>query len=198
MNQVRRPLIFLAAAAVILGITLRKLSSETLVMTTTYPSPIGIYRSMITTGGSSISPANTILNRDFGNVDIGTTAHSTDPLAKLVMGGDEDMEGYRIVNEAAPINPSDLATKAYVDAAAGGGPATWTCTVASAVSSTFSTHLSVACPGATDKVVSGGCASSSNNCSFAIAGAPIDQGWQCSTPPGGSCAPFTAYANCCH
>lgn len=52
----------------------QQLGSETLTLTTTYPAPVGIYRSMITTGTGG---ANTLLSRDAGNVGIGTTAPAT-------------------------------------------------------------------------------------------------------------------------
>jgi hypothetical protein len=58
-----------AAAAVELG-------SETLVMTTTYPSPAGIYARLITTGGTSQNPVATLLSRDHGTVAIGSNQSS--------------------------------------------------------------------------------------------------------------------------
>jgi hypothetical protein len=45
------------------------LSSESLVLSTYYPAPLGVYRSLITTG---VGPANTLLARDNGYVGIGT------------------------------------------------------------------------------------------------------------------------------
>jgi len=50
-----------------------EIGSETLTMTTTYPSPAGIYARLITTGGTIANPVNTILGRDAGIVLIGTT-----------------------------------------------------------------------------------------------------------------------------
>jgi len=47
-----------------------------------------------------------------GNVGIGTTT----PMAKLSVNGSVDVGNNRIMNVAAPINNSDAATKAYVDA----------------------------------------------------------------------------------
>lgn len=49
-----------------------ELGSETLTMTTTYPSPVGIYRTMVTT-------SNTDLARQGGILTIGKNASSTSP-----------------------------------------------------------------------------------------------------------------------
>lgn len=188
--------LFLTLAAAICFAASHELGSETLTLTTTYPSPVGIYARLITTGGTSARPVNTILNRDAGYVGIGTTVQSTDPQAKLITGGDMDLNGSRIVNGATPVNSGDLATKAYVDAASGGGPGSWTCTVVSMTSGWNNASVSVTCPGPSDKAITGGCTA---RCGAVIPGGPTDQGWQCVIPAGeGSCEPFTAYANCCH
>lgn len=197
-----RPLLFIALAVAVCTTASRQLASETLTLITTYPSPLGIYRSMITTGGTPASPASTLFSRDAGDVRIGTTQASLDPQAKLMMGGNLDMNNHRVVNGAAPINPNDLATKAYVDAAMV-GPGSWSCTVASASwgglgagGNTFS----VACPAPEDKVISGGCISDCGNV-INVMSAPAGQGWQCNGPFSTmGCLPhtITAYANCCH
>jgi len=186
--------LFLILAAAIFIAASRELGSETITMTTTYPSPVGIYTRLITTGGTHTSPVNTILNRDAGYVGIGTTSQSQDIQAKLILGGDMDLNGSRVVNGTTPVNPGDLATKAYVDAAV--SPGNWSCAVVSAWVGPDGHSVAVECPGPTDKVISGGCLS---RCGEPFAGGPTNQGWQCTITPGsGSCAPFTAYANCCH
>ena len=61
-----------------------ELGSETLTMTTTYPSPVGIYARLITTGGVAGGTAyNTLLSRDNGKVGIGTSS----PATLLQVGG---------------------------------------------------------------------------------------------------------------
>ena len=69
-----------AGALLALALALaQETGSETLTMSTTYPSPVGIYRSLITTGSGS---ANTFLSRDDGNVGVGTQTnpvHTTAP-----------------------------------------------------------------------------------------------------------------------
>src|SRR5579859_6001085 len=69
----------------------RDLGSETLTLVATYPVPMGIYKTVITTD-------KTILTRNAGWVGVGTTTQSTDPNAKMMMGGDLDMNGNKIVN----------------------------------------------------------------------------------------------------
>ncbi|MDP3057558.1 MAG: hypothetical protein Q8N37_03500 [bacterium] len=54
-----------------------------------------------------------------GNVGIGTTNPTTGKL--VVSGGNIDITGNRIINLAAPIASTDVATKGYVDAQSGGG-----------------------------------------------------------------------------
>lgn len=71
----------LMAAAVILAVPLW-LSSESLTLSTTYPSPAGIYKKLISTG-------DTILGRDTGSVVIGAAA----PTAKLTVGGSVSATG---------------------------------------------------------------------------------------------------------
>lgn len=72
-----------------------RLSSETLSLTTVYPSPVGVYNQVITTGNGGAAPADTTLNRGAGNtvlvpptnaagrVGIGTAT----PAAKLDVAG---------------------------------------------------------------------------------------------------------------
>jgi len=54
-----------------------------------------------------------------GNVGIGTTTPTTGRL--VVSGGDVDVTTNKIINLATPTASADAATKAYVDAASGGG-----------------------------------------------------------------------------
>lgn len=87
--------------------------SESLTLSTSYPAPSGIYNKMITT-------ADTYLSRDAGSVGVGTT----NPGAKLEVAGN--------IIAAYPTADNHLTTKAYVDAAAGGGGKTWFKTSAAA------------------------------------------------------------------
>lgn len=57
----------LIAALLIVTATAGFLFSETLNISATYPSPVGIYNYIVTTGGSSSAPTNTTLNRTAGN-----------------------------------------------------------------------------------------------------------------------------------
>jgi hypothetical protein len=70
----RRAAVGVLAAALLFGAGWA--ISETLTMTTYYPSPSGVYRRLVTT-------AQTLLARDGGSVGIGTTA----PQAKLDVAG---------------------------------------------------------------------------------------------------------------
>lgn len=73
------------------------LGSETLTMSTSYPAPMGIYKTIMTTGGTVASPANTLLNRDAGEVGIGTgnpqaaldveSTSASYPAARIVSSG---------------------------------------------------------------------------------------------------------------
>ncbi len=79
----------------LLAVPVLKLSSETLSLTTTYPSPVGVYNQVITTGDGGGAAADTTLNRNAGNavlvpptnasgrVGIGTAS----PGAKLHVAG---------------------------------------------------------------------------------------------------------------
>ncbi|MFH0912874.1 MAG: hypothetical protein V1884_01120 [Candidatus Omnitrophota bacterium] len=85
---------------------------ETFTITTYYPSPYGSYNELTTA-------SNTYLATGSGNVGIGTSS----PFAKLEVTGDVRLTGvaatYKIKNVATPTADSDVATKAYVDAATG-------------------------------------------------------------------------------
>lgn len=82
-------------AAVAFGALAMRLSSETLTLQTTYPSPVGVYNQIVTTGNSGTVAADTTLARNAGNVvltpptnlngrvGIGVTV----PLAKLDVDG---------------------------------------------------------------------------------------------------------------
>ena len=78
-RRLLRPLI----AVMIVTACALTLSSEQLTMTATYPSPVGIYNYIITTGGTASSPINTILARNAGKVGIGTAT----PAVKLDVDG---------------------------------------------------------------------------------------------------------------
>ena len=50
-----------------------ELGSESLTLMTYYPSPLGVYNQLTTTGGTPAVPVHTVLVRDAGRVGIGTT-----------------------------------------------------------------------------------------------------------------------------
>src|SRR5208282_5239275 len=76
-----------------------ELGSETLTMTTTYPSPSGIYNTMVTTG-------QTTLARNGGNVGVGTAS----PAAKL------DVEGTgNVILNAGNVGIGTVSPKAALD-----------------------------------------------------------------------------------
>lgn len=83
-SRPRRAALLLIAALALIPPPAKNLESEEMILTTWYPSPLGIYRQLTTTGGSIANPVNTILNRNAGNVGIGTT----NPQAKLDVAGD--------------------------------------------------------------------------------------------------------------
>ena len=82
-------------AAVAVGTLAMRLSSETLTMTTTYPSPVGIYNQIVTTGNAGALPADTTLARSAGNVLLAPPSNAAGrvgvgvaaPQAKLDVGG---------------------------------------------------------------------------------------------------------------
>ena len=61
----------------------RPLGSETLTLSTYYPAPYGGYVAILTTGGTTENPVNTVLARDGGKVGIGTVS----PASKLSVSG---------------------------------------------------------------------------------------------------------------
>lgn len=81
----RRTAALALAGAILTGAALR-LSSESLSLTTTYPSPLGIYARLIATGRGPSGPVDTLLSRDQGTVVIGQGANPSG--AKLHVSGD--------------------------------------------------------------------------------------------------------------
>ena len=86
---VDRRAVKIGLAAALLSVLTLTLSSETLKLTTTYPSPVGIYNYIITTGDAGSATQNTILVRNAGNVGIGTAF----PAAKLDVAGNANVQG---------------------------------------------------------------------------------------------------------
>jgi len=144
-----------------------------------------------TVGG--VADAITVLPMS-GNVGIGAPA----PTAKLEVGGDVKVTGGAVLT--GNTDPTyvafddQLATKAYVDAAAGGGPTAWTCTVRCGVMDNPTSTVS--CVG-NEKVVSGGCNSNQDQI-WGNAPSAGGQGWTCTeinpVAPGYT---IQACANCC-
>ncbi|MBI3548356.1 MAG: hypothetical protein HY078_04805 [Elusimicrobia bacterium] len=79
-----------ALVVLLLGAGTVKLASESMTLTTYYPSPSGIYRLLTST-------QRTILARDSGNVGVGTNA----PGAKLDVAGDVNAEGALSIGQLA-------------------------------------------------------------------------------------------------
>lgn len=98
----RKTFIFFCAVALV-AVLGRRLWSEVLTFTTTYPVASGIYNQLVTTGSSATSSADTTLNRNAGNaimapstnaagkVGIGTDS----PAAKLDVAGDLGADSIR-------------------------------------------------------------------------------------------------------
>ena len=72
-------------AGILLAVLAVKVAADTLTMTTNYPSPVGVYKRMITT-------ARTILARDSDRVGIGTT----DPAETLDVNGIARAHGVKL------------------------------------------------------------------------------------------------------
>lgn len=93
--RVDRRAAIVIAAALAIGTLALKLSSESLTVTASYPSPVGIYNQIVTTGNSGAAPTDTTFNRNAGNtilvpptnasgnVGVGTTS----PTSKLTVAG---------------------------------------------------------------------------------------------------------------
>jgi len=119
---------------------------------------IDLTNDLTTNYGIRISaPDNNKLAIEGGNLGIGTTG----PTEALEVTGNIKLSGdsptYYIKNVKAPAGADDVATKGYVDAAAGGGPATWTCQAVSAsIPDSKSVGVSVGCPAGT-RLITGGC-----------------------------------------
>jgi hypothetical protein len=92
----RRTLVGIMVSALLFGAGIA--ISETLTMTTYYPSPSGVYRKLVST-------AQTFLARDGGNVGIGTST----PANKLsVAGGNAEFGGRVGIGTNAPQAPLDV------------------------------------------------------------------------------------------
>jgi hypothetical protein len=154
-------------------------------------------------------------------VGLGTAA----PTSRLeVAGGDMRISGggtlrglpTDIAAVQADLDDTQAVSRAYVDAAAGGGPTGWTCRIVSSGPQATISGPSVlmdaqADCAAPEKVVSGGCHYDAGNgyppASNAAPGPttlydgwPIDQGWRCTGAVSTTWWPsatLTAYANCC-
>lgn len=79
----------LVAALVLLSCG--ELGSETLTLSTYYPSPLGVYKQLIATGANG---ANTLLARDGGRVGIGTSS----PAQLLSVAGAAELAMLRVVS----------------------------------------------------------------------------------------------------
>lgn len=85
----------LILAAVAVGAFAIRLSSETLVLSTTYPAPVGVYNQIVTTGNAGTVPADTTLARSAGNVLLAPATNAggrvgvgtSSPQAKLDVAG---------------------------------------------------------------------------------------------------------------
>src|SRR6185369_15623712 len=74
----RRPIPRIVASFCALSLMFPQyLGSETLTMVTTYPSPMGVYKNIVTTG-------QTLIARDAGNVGIGTIPSTTGGKVQIV------------------------------------------------------------------------------------------------------------------
>lgn len=62
------------AAVLSVALAAAPASAEQLTVSTSYPSPVGVYKYLVTTGGTAGDPANTVLARTAGSVGIGVAA----------------------------------------------------------------------------------------------------------------------------
>jgi len=182
----RKSLIAGASVLLLSGIAL-KLSSETITLTTAYPSPSGIYQKLTSTG-------QTILARNTGNVGVGTAT----PGVKLDVLGSARVAGNVLVTGNAQVTGNALVvgnfTLANGSQAAGqvltsnaNGTGTWAAGSGAFVTTvyTFSGSGSYTCPG-NDRVLS--CTSilspmGSYSCVPSISGNTCSAG-SCLTLPG--------------
>lgn len=81
-RRLERPAAAASLAAALLIGTALPLASEKLVMTATYPAPLGVYNQLITTGNAGAVAADTVLSRNAGNTLIATA----NQLGKLGVG----------------------------------------------------------------------------------------------------------------
>lgn len=65
--RIDRKTAIVALALVLMSVGAIKLYSASLAMTASYPSPVGIYNQIVTTGNAGATPADTTLNRNAGN-----------------------------------------------------------------------------------------------------------------------------------
>lgn len=113
MTNARKPLVTvslgrrevrpLLTAALLLAVPFQ-LSSETLTLSTTYPSPSGIYNQIVTTGGGG---KPTTLARDAGQVVIGGSATTA---VKLAVNGATALNGAAIISGAVGIGTTNVGT----------------------------------------------------------------------------------------
>ena len=89
-------------AGILLCILPVQLGAESYILHTYYPSPVGVYNELLTTG-------KTILARDGGNVGIGTTDPGTNKLK--VVGGPIKATGGLIVQLVGSQGVEDSMTK---------------------------------------------------------------------------------------
>jgi hypothetical protein len=98
--------------ALVISATLA-LQSETLTMVASYPSPMGVYRSLVATGNASFATKT-------GQVAIGATASSSDP--KLYVNGNASINGSLATKY---FNLATGATNKYVLTSDASGNGTW-------------------------------------------------------------------------
>jgi hypothetical protein len=194
----------LLLVAVLVTAVAVELGSETLTMTTTYPSPAGIYRSLVTTGGvAGGTPYNTDLARQTGMVTIGanqsqsptipnvlsvngsaTVGNSSYPTATLTVNGNATVSGTATIPSGGNLTIANGATlninKSVKDSAGNTGSAGQ----ALALSSTG---------GATWQTIGGG--GTSPSCSWALAAV----GYSGPSVAAAGCSPgYNAYSIACY